>query len=194
MSRGNVRVRPAAPSDIPELITLAEETGVTDHIGRRGRKGDATPLIERYSQLLSDPERLVLVAIEEDHQSLVGFAVLAEETVGVLAPAATLYISHLLVAPSYRRRGTGRALLTGAVRHAEDRDVDHVVVGVQAAARDVNRYLARLGFAPLVVRRIASVQSLRRSLGIVDSADRVALRRRRSMRGVLPTRSVGRGA
>jgi GNAT superfamily N-acetyltransferase len=105
-----------------------------------------------------------------------------------------MYISHLLVAPSYRRRGTGRALLTGAVRHAEDREIDHVVVGVQAAARDANRYLARLGFAPLVVRRIASVQALRRSLGIVDSVDRAALRRRRSVRGVLPSRVVGRGA
>jgi ribosomal protein S18 acetylase RimI-like enzyme len=194
VSRGNVRVRPATPSDIPELITLSEDNGVTDHIGRRGRKGDNTALADRYSQLLTDPDRLVLVAVEEEHAKLVGFAVLLVELVGVLAPTATLYISHLLVAPSYRRRGTGRALLTGAVRHAEDRDIDHVVVGVQAAARDANRYLARLGFAPLVVRRIASVHALRRSLGIVDSIDRVALRRRRSVRGVLPSRVVGRGA
>lgn len=194
VSRGNVRVRPASPSDIAELITLSEDNGVTDHIGRRGRKGDTTTLADRYSQLLTDPDRLVLVAVEEEHAKIVGFAVLLEEKVGVLAPTATLYISHLLVAPSYRRRGAGRALLTGAVRHAEDRDIDHVVVGVQAAARDANRYLARLGFAPLVVRRIASVQALRRSLGIVDSIDRVALRRRRSVRGVLPSRVIGRGA
>jgi ribosomal protein S18 acetylase RimI-like enzyme len=189
-----LRVRPATPSDIPELITLAEDNGVTDHIGRRGRKGDTNTLADRYSQLLTDPDRLVLVAVEEEHSRLVGFAVLLEELVGVLAPTTTLYISHLLVAPNYRRRGAGRALLTGAVRHAEDRDIDHVVVGVQAAARDTNRYLARLGFAPLVVRRIASVQALRRSLGIVDSIDRAALRRRRSVRGVLPNRVMGRGA
>ncbi|CAN5408254.1 hypothetical protein BH10ACT8_BH10ACT8_07830 [soil metagenome] len=197
MSRGNVRVRPAGPSDISELITLAEDNGVTDHVsarGRRSRNGDTTTVADRFSSLLSDPDRLVLVAVEEGEDKLVGFAVLLEEQVGVLAPTATLYISHLLVAPTYRRRGAGRALLTGAVRHAEDREIDHVVVGVQAAARDANRYLARLGFAPLVVRRIASVPALRRSLGIVDTVDRVALRRRRSVRGVLPARVVGRGA
>jgi ribosomal protein S18 acetylase RimI-like enzyme len=176
------------------LITLSVDNGVAEHVGRRGRKGDTTTLGDRYAELLSDPDRLVLVAVDEASEQLVGFAVLLEEHVGVLAPTATLYISHLLVAPSFRRRGTGRALLTGAVRHAEDRDIDHVVVGVQASARDANRYLARLGFAPLVVRRIASVSTLRRTLGIVDSIDRVALRRRRTVRGVLPSRVVGRGA
>jgi len=197
VSRGNVRVRPAASSDINDLIALSEDNGLVEHVTRRARPGhraDRTSLVDRYMSLLSDMDRLVLVAIDEATNQLVGFAVLLEERVGVLAPTASLYISHLLVAPSFRRRGAGRALLTGAVRHAEDREIDHVVVGVQAAARDANRYLARLGFAPLVVRRIASVSTLRRSLGIVDSIDRVALRRRRSVRGVLPGRVVGRGA
>ncbi len=194
MSRGNVRVRPAATSDITDLIALSADNGVADYAYRRGRKGDTDSLVERYVALLSDLDRLVLVAIDEATGKLVGYAVMLEERVGVLAPTATLYISHLLVAPSFRKRGAGRALLTGAVRHAEDREIDHVVAGVQSSARDANRYLARLGFAPLVVRRIASVATLRRSLGIIDSIDRVALRRRRTVRGVLPSRVVGRGA
>jgi ribosomal protein S18 acetylase RimI-like enzyme len=197
VSRGNVRVRQAVPSDITELINLTEDNGLVEHAvprARRARKATTAALADRYSQVLCDADRLVLVAVDEEKSRLVGYAVLLEEQVGVLTPTATIYISHLLVAPNYRRRGAGRALLTGAVRHAEDRDIDHVVVGVQAAARDANRYLARLGFAPLVVRRVASVPALRRSLGIVDSVDRVALRRRRSVRGVLPNRAVGRGA
>jgi ribosomal protein S18 acetylase RimI-like enzyme len=197
VSRGNVRVRQAAPSDIAELLVLTEENGLVEHPvprSRRARKSTTASLADRYSQVLCDPDRLVLVAVDEESDRLVGYAVLLEEQVGVLTPTATLYISHLLVAPSFRRRGTGRALLTGAVRRAEDRDIDHVVVGVQAAARDANRYLARLGFAPLVVRRVATVSALRRSLGIVDSIDRVALRRRRSVRSVLQNGAVGRGA
>jgi ribosomal protein S18 acetylase RimI-like enzyme len=194
VSRGNVRVRPAAPSDIAELITLSVDNGVAEQSARRGRTAGPPPLTDRFAALLADRDRLVLVAVDEESDRLAGFAVLFEEQIGVLAPAATMYISHLLVAPAFRRRGAGRALLTSAVRHAEDRDIDHVVVGVQSAAREANRYLARLGFAPLVVRRIASVQTLRRSLGIVDSYDRIAIRRRRSVRGVLPTRAVRKGA
>jgi len=192
VSRGNVHVRPAGAPDIPELIGLSEHNGVAEHIGRRGRNGELS-LADRFAVLLTDPDRLVLVAVDEESDKVVGYATMMEESVGVLMPTQTLYISHLLVEQSFRRRGAGRSLLTAAVRHAEDRDIDHVIVGVQSGARDANRYLARLGFAPLIVRRIASVPTLRRSLGIVDSIDRVALRRRRTVRGVLPSR-VGRGA
>lgn len=192
MSVGNVQVRPASPSDISQLIALSADNGVVDDVARRGRRTETSTLADRYAQLLTNPERLVLVAAQDKTDKIVGFAVMMEEQVGVLTPTATLYISRLLVAPSFRRRGVGRALLTGAVRHAEDYGIDHVVVGAQAGARDAHRYLARLGFAPLVVRRVASVQTLRRSLGIVDSVDRLALRRRRTLKGVLPGRIAGR--
>jgi hypothetical protein len=38
--------------------------------------------------------------------------------------------------------------------------------------------LARIGFAPLVVHRIASTATLRRSLGMTDAAGRMAMLRR----------------
>jgi ribosomal protein S18 acetylase RimI-like enzyme len=187
-----VHVRPAGAADIQTLIELTEDNGVAEHVGRRVRAADGS-LAERFHALLEDTDRLVLVAVDEESDHVVGYAAMAEEQIGVIVPTTTLYISHLLVAPKFRRRGVGRALLAAAVRHAEDRDIDHVVVGVQSSARDAHRYLARLGFAPLTVRRIATVPTLRRTLGIVDTIDRVALRRRRTVRGVIPTR-VSRGA
>jgi ribosomal protein S18 acetylase RimI-like enzyme len=208
---GNVRVRPAAPSDISELIALSANNGVVDDISRRGRRADTATLADRYADLVTNPERLVLVAVQDraavQHkiaapdkilpqdktEEVIGFCVMVEENVGVLTPTPTLYIPRLLVAPSSRRRGVGRALLTGAVHHAEECGIDHVVVGAQSGARDAHRYLTRLGFAPLTVRRVASVQTLRRSLGILESVDRVALRRRRSLRAGLPRRVAGRG-
>ena len=78
MSRGNLRVRPATTSDINDLIALTVDNGVTEHVGRRGRKGDPNSLADRYRSLLSDLERLVLVAVDEASQQLVGFAVLVD--------------------------------------------------------------------------------------------------------------------
>ena len=194
MSRGNVRVRPAQQSDVAGLAKVCLDSGLGEQIGVRGRKCDLNTLLERYTSMLQDLDRLVFVAVEEEQNTVVGVLVLAEEQLGLLQSTTVLQVSQLVVTPQQRRRGVGRALLTTAVRHAEDCGVDHLLIGVPAAARDANRHLARLGFAPLVVRRIASVAVLRRSLGIVESVERVALRRRRSVRGVLPGRAIRRGA
>jgi hypothetical protein len=47
-----------------------------------------------------------------------------------------------------------------------------------AGSREGNRYLARIGFAPLVLHRIAPTSTLRRSLGMTDVAGRMAVLRR----------------
>jgi hypothetical protein len=44
-------------------------------------------------------------------------------------------------------------------------------VNVPPAARDVNRFYARIGFAPMVVRRSAPVAQLRRRLGVEPRLD-----------------------
>jgi len=64
-----------------------------------------------------------------------------------------------------RHRGAGKALVTAAAQFAEDRGADAVSVSVYPQARDSQRFYARLGFAPLVVRRVAPLSVLRRRLG-----------------------------
>jgi len=83
-----------------------------------------------------------------------------------------------MVAPSARRRGVGRALLAAAVHLADELGVEHVLATAAAGSREGNRYLARIGFAPLVVHRIAPTAALRRSLGMTDVAGRMAVLRR----------------
>jgi N-acetylglutamate synthase-like GNAT family acetyltransferase len=83
-----------------------------------------------------------------------------------------------MVDPEHRRRGIGRALLAGAVHLADEQGFEHVLTTAAAGSREGNRYLARIGFAPLVVHRIASTTTLRRSLGMTDVAGRMAMLRR----------------
>ncbi len=151
-------------------------------------------LPERLATILADDDRTVLLAVD-DLGEVVGMVLVFEGEVAAITTAPALHISYLLVASGHRRRGVGRALLAAAVHLADQRGIEHVVATAVTGNREANRYLARLGFAPLVVRRIATTSTLRRSLGIADSADRLALLRRARRGGrSLAARAISRGA
>jgi ribosomal protein S18 acetylase RimI-like enzyme len=82
----------------------------------------------------------------------------------------------MCVADAHRRRGAGKALVSAAVLYADEHGAENVVVSVYPQHRDANRFYARLGFAPYVVRRVAGVGPLRRKLGSPEG--RAALLRR----------------
>jgi hypothetical protein len=71
-----------------------------------------------------------------------------------------------------------------------------VLATAAAGSREGNRYLARLGFAPLVVHRVASTSVLRRALGLADAPERMAVLRRarllRAQRTSIAARSARR--
>ena len=196
MPRGHVRVRPAELADVPQLVRLV---GTTDEKlsgpGARQIQADTLAhLPERFAAILGADDKSVLAAVDELND-IVGMVVVSEGEVGAIAAVPALHISHLLVAPKQRRRGVGRALLAATVHLADQRGIEHVVAAVVSGSRDENRYLARLGFAPLVVRRLATTSTLRRSLGIDDGSDRLAILRRARRRGrTLTGRAIGRGA
>jgi GNAT superfamily N-acetyltransferase len=187
--RSCARVRVAEHRDVEALAQLADATAVPAarlkvHPDRR----------RRYAELVGLSDRVMLVAVDERTEQVVGVVVGVEGEVGALTAVPAMIVNHLVVDSTFRKRGVGRALLAGIVRNADERGIEQVVVSVSTGDRDANRYLARLGFTPLVVRRIASTNSLRRSLGMADVVDRADLRRRRGMRAVLPGRIVSRGA
>jgi N-acetylglutamate synthase-like GNAT family acetyltransferase len=85
-----------------------------------------------------------------------------------LLDAPALHVSHAVVANRHKRRGAGKALLAAAAAFAEERGLEQVLVSVAPGSRDANRFFARLGFAPLAVRRVAATSVLRRRLHAAD--------------------------
>ena len=65
----------------------------------------------------------------------------------------------------------GTALLREAAGFADEVGAGDVVVNVPPSHRDVNRFFARYGFAPMVVRRSAPIGQLRRRLGVEPRLD-----------------------
>jgi ribosomal protein S18 acetylase RimI-like enzyme len=173
VSRNGVRVRRANAGDLDVVERFAAEGGGVRAV--RGRRPDT--LRDRCALLLADERHRVLLA-EDEAGTVLGAAVVGADPLSGLLDPPSVYLSHLLVAAEHRKRGAGRALVAAAAAFAEEVGVDSVVVGVSPSGRDANRFFARLGFAPLVIRRIAPVAALRRTLSAADpvSVDHVVRR------------------
>jgi ribosomal protein S18 acetylase RimI-like enzyme len=206
MSRGNVRVRVADTADLPAIVALARDTAQPSVLGTIHVRRADHQLESRYEAMLQDPDRTLLLALEDnldaagvvgDDDRVLGMAVLSIDEVGGTVALPGLHMTNLVVGKGHRRRGVGRSLMTAAVRHAEAQGIEHIVVAVLSEDRETHRYLARLGFAPLVVRRVAPTATVRRTLGLVDSLveRRLAPRgQRRVRRSIGTARVLRRGA
>jgi GNAT superfamily N-acetyltransferase len=164
VSRSPVVTRVALPVDVPQLVELLGELRAVE--GRESLAVDpgwpADDVEGRLYRALADPGYRVVVATEDEVPA--GMAVLATASLGPLTDERALTVSHLVVRHRFRRRGIGHALLAAAAAYADEIGLDHVLVGAYPALREANRFYARLGFAPLSVRRVAHVSTLRRRL------------------------------
>lgn len=198
MARANVRVRPAQVDDIAALVDVLQTVdplsgtfsgkpfdASTDHLNARLRT-----IVERTG-------RVLLLAVDESG-AVVGLLSARNDEVGAIDLTPVLHITHLMVVPGNRRRGIGRSLLAAAVAVADEAGTDHILATAASGSRECNRYLARLGFAAVVVHRIAPTSVLRRTLGMTDAGGRMAVLRRarlaRAQRSGFAARTVGRGA
>jgi len=112
--------------------------------------------------------RLVFATVEDEPVGMASFTVLNR---GLLASSAAVLVDVVHVADGRRKGGVGTMLLRESVAFADEVGAGDVVVNVPPSARDVNRFYARLGFAPMVIRRSAPVGHLRRKLGVEPRLD-----------------------
>jgi ribosomal protein S18 acetylase RimI-like enzyme len=208
VSRVNIRVRLAGTADIPALVELTRSTDLVSGTfsGRALLDDRVEHLTDRFAEILREGERVLLVAVDDtvgasraavgSREQLVGLLVALPDAIGAIDLTPVLHVTHLIVAPKQRRHGVGRTLLAAAVHLAEERGIERVLATAASGSREGNRYLARLGFAPLVVHRIASTGVLRRSLGMSDVPERMAVLRRarliRAQRTELAARTARR--
>lgn len=183
------------PGDLDSLVELigSVDTNAGVFSVRPLLDPDGRHLKQRLGEILEEGVRTMLVAVDDISGDNVGLLVAKLDELGAIDLTPTLHVTHLLVTPKQRRRGVGRALLAASVHLAEAHGVERILATAASGSREANRYLARLGFAPLVVQRLASTAVLRRSLGITDGSERTAVLRR-ARRNALTARVIGRGA
>jgi ribosomal protein S18 acetylase RimI-like enzyme len=198
MARPPLRVRTAVEADLPVLLALGDELREQLLPGESGRVRGAvrTPLEVRYADALADRRRHVVVVVDGpagEQEEVLGMALLTVAPGNALLDHLAVHMNHAVVADRHRRRGAGRALVAAAAAFAEERGVDQLVVAVHPGQREANRFFARLGFAPIAVRRTASVGAVRRKLAALEvrPTEHAVRRRRRPerLRDVLPLSS-----
>jgi GNAT superfamily N-acetyltransferase len=196
MRRSSIQVREATVDDIDTVITFADQVrGLPGARRPAARPVAPIELRDRYEALLTNPDRRVVLAVGGDGEQALGMAVLSVDVAGELLDVPVIRVSHLVVDRAHRRQGAGRALVAAAGSYADEVGVEHVTVGAATTDREANRFLARLGFAPVVVRRVAPLAVLRRHLAVpeTDAAPTHVVRRRRAgVRGALTRSPLGR--
>ncbi len=191
MSRSQVITRTATSDDIPTLVDLWDELR---QVGGRAERainpvnggGDVK---DRFAEVLLDPTCRVELACIGDTPA--GMAVMRISHPDPLSDSRVVHVAHLYVARAARHYGVGHALLSAAADFAAENHLDHVAASVYPSLRDASRFFARLGFAPVAVRRVVPVTVLRRRLGADSNTPLLgdAVRRRtRLMRPVPPQR------
>jgi predicted N-acetyltransferase YhbS len=176
MGRTPVSVRAAGPADVASLRELWEPT-----LRRGAIDVQLTDLAHVVAESLQSDTQSVVVC-EHDGQ-VVGCVFLMATTLTPLnlEPAVLTLSPH--VAPHFRRRGVGSALMEAAVRFAEQRGIAHIITAASADSRDGNRFMARLSLSPLAMLRVASTQSVR---------SRVSSRRPAARQGASTSRQIDR--
>lgn len=180
MTRPGVAVRDAVPDDLADLLAIWDELrDLGGWVERTMPTASGDGVLDRLKAVQRDPDSRVLVATVDGEAA--GMALLTTSSYAPLFEQTAVHVHYLFVRDCFRRRGVGHALLAAAVAMADEVGAEHVLTSVLPQLRDTQRFYARLGFGPVVVRRSVTVSLLRRRLsGEVrrTTVDNVLARRR----------------
>lgn len=209
-ARSRVVTRVARPDDLPAVLGLVRQhRAATPAECVLAGQGAGAAAAAGFRRLLTDPAYRVVLAVlagpgahrgPAEGEAVVGLAVLGVDPLSVVLGAPQVSVDWFVVHRDHRRRGAGAALLAAAAEHARATGAEHVVAAVGGQEAERQRFFARMGFAPLTTRRIASREQLGRQLSAWQRGwlpvQRRSLPRRRPVRtrpGPLPDLTAAEG-
>ncbi|MEZ0580915.1 N-acetyltransferase family protein [Nocardioides sp. MH1] len=185
MSRPGLTARIACREDAPVLADLWSD------VVRRGDRAEQVADLELVIKGAAASPEQRFVVVELDGR-IAGGVFLRLTTVSPLSLEPCVQSIQPRVFDEFRRRGVGRTLMEAAVAFAEENGVLHVSTAVPATSRDANRFMARLGLAPVATVRMAPTAVLRSRItpsapGAPRTTPRALVTRRRNQRRIRGT-------
>jgi GNAT superfamily N-acetyltransferase len=180
----SVSVRAAGIDDVDSVVALWSELASTANLAP-----DPETLPARVAAAIDRPGYRTLVAVDDGE--VLGFVTFGFEEPNPLVETCTLVVTGMHVALNERRRGIGAQLLAAVLQAAEGAQAAEIAVTLPPEMRAANRYLAKLGFAPILVRRATSTIALREKVTPAQTRTRRAVLKARRA-GKQPVTAVGR--
>lgn len=184
--RAMVDVRPAVAADLPVLARLTIAARHEAGTGVQLCVSDEERIARQLAMLTSLPGGQIKVAAIDGEP--VGFMLLRVLEPTLFTDEVALYIEALYVSQDFRRRGVGHALLTEAGETAAAVGAVDVYSVPLPGSRGVQRFLARLGFAPAASHRVVPTAVLLRKL----AAEGVGRRQARGIEDLIARRRRAR--
>jgi GNAT superfamily N-acetyltransferase len=156
-----VQVRDANEGDASALSTLW-----FDLVARPGADAPSDPpeVVAAKAVLRFSEDETGRIIVAELDGAIVGCGFMRVGVASPLDEGRVVHLSHVQVAPGFGRLGVGSALIEATLTWAEKRGIQSVVTSVPSSHREANRFLARLGMAPVASLRGGSVAALRARL------------------------------
>jgi GNAT superfamily N-acetyltransferase len=160
--RIGVQVRGALPGDLDSLVALVLTARQEAGVGSQLCTDDAARLHDQLGTLLGvEGGRILLALLDGEPAGLMLARIVGP---GPFTDVVAMDIEAVYVQPDARRRGLGRALLLAAVAMAEEAGATELYSSPLPGARGMQRFLARIGFAPAASHRAVSTAVLQRRL------------------------------
>ena len=160
--RPGVHVSPAGPDDLDTLVELCLAARTEAAVGAQLCTDDTERLRDQLGTLLAVPGGLILVGTVDGTPA----GMLLARLVGpsLFTDAVSLNLEAVYVLPDARRRGLGHMLLATVAQQADESGAIDVYATPLPGSRGMQRFLARLGFAPAAAHRVVTTSALQRRL------------------------------
>ena len=136
------QVRPALSDDLDQLCELAGD--LLMNIRAEGTVQDARRVFEH---IMNSSDRGLIVVAESNKSMLCGYAYASYEWRAEFC-GETMDIVALFVAPQWRGKGVGRALIGSLLQNAQGRGIRRISAEVHPGNAAIERILEACGFDP----------------------------------------------
>ena len=147
-----MQIRRAKECDIPMLNKLLYQVCMVHHLGRPDlfAKGGKKYTDGELLQLLSDEERPIFVATDDEDQVLgYAFCIFERHTEGgALNPFTTLYIDDLCVDETKRGQHIGKKLYEFVVKFAKEEGCYNLKLNVWSCNESAMKFYEKCGLVP----------------------------------------------